>query len=317
MAADLVSTTSGAIKLVRTPQGFRNFTVVFKAKLGVSLRNAFDLHMDRFIKSGVQDACEECTDDQLYLIHERLVVALQNEDDLLTKILEGVPDSNNGMAQFMVLQKEFCGSTVATSVINVFKIVTMGMANPVNNLTEMISVNRQLSTPFPDELLVALAVAQLPDEFATLADIYTERDQLPSSEDFLEALKRRALTSGGASKTGKMSMLTQAKLFCWNCDKQVNHLNKKCDQPPAGCDICGPKAWHMSKHCWVKNDKPLPQYWDEEKKKNTLQKRAEYKAKLDASTAKAQVNLAYKDVSFFDMIKDAEEKEMAAMRLSS
>eukprot|EP00966_Prymnesium_polylepis_P301552 6967329-Prymnesium_polylepis.1 len=46
------------------------------------------------------------------------------------------------------------------------------------------------------------------------------------------------------------------KLFCYNCDTQA-HVLFDCPKPKVLCEECGEKG-HLTKHCYVRNDKLLP-----------------------------------------------------------
>jgi hypothetical protein len=48
------------------------------------------------------------------------------------------------------------------------------------------------------------------------------------------------------------------------------------------CGECGDKG-HMPKHCWVRNDKPLPSYFTDDKKRLFEEKRIAYKATTAAA----------------------------------
>ena len=47
--------------------------------------------------------------------------------------------------------------------------------------------------------------------------------------------------------------------------------------PKVECGECGDKG-HLDKHCWVRNDKPLPSYFDAAKRQRIEVKRIAYKA---------------------------------------
>ena len=68
----------------------------------------------------------------------------------------------------------------------------------------------------------------------------------------------------------------QGTAFGFNCDVR-GHSTRSCTEPKVDCDECGDKG-HQPKHCWVRNDKPLPSYFDAAKKQRIEVKRIAYKA---------------------------------------
>mmetsp|Transcript_18691 Transcript_18691/g.28143 ORF Transcript_18691/g.28143 Transcript_18691/m.28143 type:complete len:167 (+) Transcript_18691:265-765(+) len=62
--------------------------------------------------------------------------------------------------------------------------------------------------------------------------------------------------SDGAFITFK-SKRNASNTVCFNCDSHT-HYFKDCNQAKADCDVCGPSAGHLAKHCLVKSDRPFP-----------------------------------------------------------
>ena len=69
--------------------------------------------------------------------------------------------------------------------------------------------------------------------------------------------------------------------FCFNCDS-YGHTVRSFPTPKVTCGECGDKG-HLTKHCWIRNDKPLPFYFDDAKKRLFEEKRVAYKATTAAA----------------------------------
>ena len=116
MAADCLKLTTDtdtgtAHRLTRTPDGWRAFSSVFMAKLGGPLRAS--------LRAGLETEHMEPIDEkQMALfehVHDKLVIALQHEDDLVAELAMNFPDCN-GVKEFFFLQQFFSGQTMAKDV---------------------------------------------------------------------------------------------------------------------------------------------------------------------------------------------------------
>ena len=74
--------------------------------------------------------------------------------------------------------------------------------------------------------------------------------------------------------------------FCYNCDT-IGHSLSECAVPKVTCDECGDRG-HMTKHCYVRNDKPLPAGMDAAKKQRITDKRVAYKTTKAACLTTAE-----------------------------
>ena len=57
----------------------------------------------------------------------------------------------------------------------------------------------------------------------------------------------------------------------------MGNANAECTKSKVTCEECADKG-HLTKHCWVRNDKVLPAYMTAEKKSSITAKRLVYQA---------------------------------------
>jgi hypothetical protein len=290
---DLTMTTAltTAISLTRTPQGWAAFDMIFKARLGTLLQAT----LEHAIKNNIVEPVDARQGALFQHIHNALIIALQNESDIIAD-LAALPAPGNGIKEYLHLQKEMAGQTVAKDLIGIAAIVNMQLhTNTVEQVKKMLAENRQLQHQFPPQLIVSLILSKLPERFATIRDIIVERDVLPDGNTLIHKLNQHDSIAYEQPHSAT-TFITGKPFHCHNCDKVDAHPPKKCDQPQVGCDHCGAQAWHMTKFCWVPNDKPLPQYWNDERKEQMEKKRKDYKIKK--AEEKAAALYADKDKEF-------------------
>jgi hypothetical protein len=283
--------TTTAHRLTRTPDGWRAFSSIFLAKLGAPLRAS--------LKAGLESEHMLATDlKQQALfehIHDKLMVALQHEGDLVAELALNFPDCN-GVKEFFYLQQFFSGQTMAKDVSMIFNIVNQELKGDcVADVKRMISSNQQMSEKFSDKLLATLIISKLPSHCNTMRDILIERETVPTCSAIVQKLEQRAILHPSTddplidTTTNKFAFMISPHTVCYNCNSKGKHFTRDCDQPPAGCDYCGDKAYHKTEHCLVPNDKPLPSSWKPERKEAMEKKRKEYK-EMKATTS--SVNIA-------------------------
>ena len=89
------------------------------------------------------------------------------------------------------------------------------------------------------------------------------------------------------------------------------HTIRGCPSPKVTCGECGDKG-HLDKHCWIRNDKPLPFHFDDAKKQRIEVKRIAYKA-----TAAAAMTTAVSGYCEAEQIREDENFLDAMQRLYS
>jgi hypothetical protein len=287
MAADLkhLTTTtaiSTAISLTRTPEGWHAFDMIFKAKLGTVLQAS----LEHAIEKKQLDPIDARQAALFQHIHNALIIAIQDECDLIAD-LAALPAPSNGIKEYLHLQHELAGQTIAKDLTGIASIVNTSLqTNTVEQVKLMLATNRQLQHQFPSQLMVSLILSKLPEKFATIRDIIVEREVLPDGQTLIHKLHQHDSINVDTSE--RVSAFMAGKPFhCHNCDKVDAHPPGKCNRPQVGCDHCGAQAWHMTKFCWVPNDKPLPQHWNNERKEQMERKRKDYKIKKTDEKAAA------------------------------
>ena len=286
--ASYVPTT---IRLTRSPQGMRAFNMKVPIILGPLLTET--LKTARLIHQ-VQGTWEPETPKLASLyehIFNRIVPALDGHDDLLVRMGENC--GTNGPYALFWLQDTIDPNNDATSIqklINIFG-TSVSDSDPVSSFEHLISLNNSLAGNFHlhPVVITAILLAKLPVQHASLRDISIQHGTLPQPETFMAQLKssigfqsaavsasRNLCDQSNSAFTALPQFSNQRPKLCFNCDS-TEHTTKKCDKPRQACDICGVFAGHLAKYCLVKNDKPIPDDWNDIRKQELLSKRVAYK----------------------------------------
>jgi hypothetical protein len=316
MASDLDLKSQHAIPLLRSPQGWKTFRALFLAKLGAKLKACLQDAEQAAVKGVVEPTTHKQKDD-FALIGDRLLIALQENPDLVNYLCEEC-DVDNGPECFLALQHKFAGNTVATDLIALTKIIqsSISAADPINEARAIISLNNTLSSKhkLSDSLLAAFLVCKLPDFATPLRSIFIERDTLPNTNELIDKLEQQhefRTATAPSDEMGKISMFTKSKYqgLCFNCDAKDEHATHDCPKPPAGCEHCGNTAKHLSRYCFVPNDRPLPRKWSQERKAEMEAKRKAYKIKNNKLDA--QVNFADTPINIRRVFEEQEMERMS------
>ena len=290
-APNFASYVPTTIRLTRSPQGMRAFNMKVPVILGPllteTLKTAKMIHQ-------VQGTWAPETPKLASLyehIFNRIVPALDGHDDLLVRMGENC--GTNGPLALSWLQETIDPSNDATSIqklINIFG-TSVSDSDPVSSFEHLISLNNSLAGNFHlhPVVITAILLAKLPVQHASLRDISIQHGTLPQPETFMAQLKssigfqsaavsasRNPYDPSASSFAVLPHSFNQRQMLCFNCDS-TKHTTKKCDKPRQACDVCGVFAGHLAKYCLVKNDKPIPEDWDDNRKTDLLSKRAAYK----------------------------------------
>ena len=175
----------------------------------------------------------------------------------------------------------------------------------ISDMQSKIAANAGLPTNLvlPPDIMTVTLLLGLPQSLATLKDIVIERDSLPTTQELIAKVKSNMEFTQTQSTSGDMVFAfvkhNRGKPFCYNCDA-TGHLTKECAKPKSNCEICGTGAGHTKKHCFVTNDKVLPDFMSAEKKAEITAKRVAYKANNPASSSAMMVANEDDFWQFFD-----------------
>ena len=207
-------------------------------------------------------------------IHNGLMLALQNEIDLIAELLDKCT-ANNGVHEVMYLQSKFDGNSSARTVKIIKHMVEGNLGiQSIAGANNMLSMAGSLPSTMvlPDQFLSALIVSKLPPSLAVLKSIILEKNDFPSTTELLEKIER-------AEQFGEDPTPMAFATFkpCFNCGSK-DHPRHQCPKDRVDCDVCGERAGHLPEYCLVKNDKPYPSSFSAEQRAALDKKRAEYRA---------------------------------------
>jgi hypothetical protein len=171
------------------------------------------------------------------------------------------------------------GSATITSDAGIQRIVTINSGLPTS----------PIKLKLDDAVLSIFLMYKLdPNTFGTLRDSVVINDSVPSVLS-LRSKVQDVLTFHGAAHESVNGAFTTAainpRMICFNCDKKGVHPTRECDQPAADCDLCGPAANHLPKHCLIKSNRPPPAYWSDDRKARLDKQRAAFKSGGAAAVA--------------------------------
>ena len=270
-------------KLIRTPEGWRIFETVLLASMSQNLRSIV-----QSVPSEQMKPYNETERQAFDIVYSGLIQRLENESDLITLICDQC-ESGNGIHALSVLRSKFAGNTPAKSLSILSEMLNKKLFAPnvLVSAKRIIALNNQLA---PDEqikpsLLSALIVLKLPDSFTNLRDQAITGGSFPSTDTLLDRIEQLELFASASSEANVIDRKPQK--FCFNCDT-VGHTFRECSAEKLDCDICGPKAGHMAKHCLVKNGKEIPSSLPKNLREKIAREREAYAKKKTANTAEIE-----------------------------
>ena len=253
-------------KLIRTPEGWRIFETVLLASMSQNLRSIV-----QSVPSEQMKPYNETERQAFDIVYSGLIQRLENESDLITLICDQC-ESGNGIHALSVLRSKFAGNTPAKSLSILSEMLNKKLIAPnvLVSAKRIIALNNQLA---PDEqikpsLLSALIVLKLPDSFTNLRDQAITGGSFPSTDTLLDRIEQLELFASASSEANVIDRKPQK--FCFDCD------------------ICGPKAGHMAKHCLVKNGKEIPSSLPKNLREKIAREREAYAKKKTANTAEIE-----------------------------
>jgi hypothetical protein len=209
-------------------------------------------------------------------IYDMIVLTFKNEDDILDEMIAQC--GADGPACFAYLEAKYNSTSLAAAVKNLGTVMIEPIVAPAQ-IAGIVAINKRFSRLcFTDEQLVALILLKLPDKYSVVKTMVLQSDKLPLVADLMAMLQTEtdfAPDGDRAAFSAIGGQQQQGAGFCFNCDTR-GHTIRSCTEPKVDCDECGDKG-HQPKHCWVRNDTPLPSYFDAAKKQRIEVKRIAYK----------------------------------------
>jgi len=288
------------LRFVPTQLGMRAFMIKFPAALGPLLGIT--------LKTAIRNNDLKPTDTKAITLHgyinDALISSMDELDDLILQMTH--VNGEYGVANLLFLKERFDPSSTASSIGTLVDIIKkpLDTQNIINDMQAKIAANAGLpgNLVLPPDILTVTLLLGLPQSLATLKDIVIERDALPTVQQLIAKVKSNMEFNKTQSTNGDMAFAfvksTRGK-FCYNCDAN-GHITKECTKAKTNCEICGTAAGHSKKHCFVTNDKVLPEFMSAEKKAEITAKRVAYKANpASATSAMLVTNLDDFDEDFW------------------
>jgi hypothetical protein len=281
------------ITLEATPQGYRAFCIKLKAKIGpnlkATLRHAM-LHEDF-------DPGDTRTENLHSLIYDEIVKGMDGHDALMIRMTDACGEFGPKCLDW--LQKQLDPKDTASALATLMAIITEPIgAEVVKGVEAKIDLNNTLNSDLKltDNVLAALVLTKMPVDLRHLRDIIVEKDELPTMENLLLKIKNAMLFATPTptpppvhsyAMMAAPSMRPELGKKKWvNCNSE-HHVRVACDMPKADCKYCGPKAGHLSEHCFVGKTTVLPSYLSDERKADILAKREALKTAVVPASGSA------------------------------
>ena len=254
------------------PKKFRTFSRQFRAAIGPQYKTT----LEAAIRTGDLQPTNAAAIVMHHAIYDMLVLTFKDEDDILDEMIAQC--GTYGPACLAYLEGQYNSTGLAATVKNFGAIVREQIHGP-SHIAGLIALNtRYARLQFTSEQLTALILLKLPDKYSTIKTMVLQSDTLPTPTELQGMLQTESEFSGdgGHAALAGIGVHRGNAPFCYNCDES-GHLTRNCVAAKVTCDECGDKG-HQAKHCFVRNDKPLPSNMDEAKKQRIADKRIAYKA---------------------------------------
>ena len=168
------------IKLTRTAKGWSAFEMLFKAHLGSQLSASLNMAMVNKMMVAT-DARQAALFKHIF---DRLVIALENETDLIESIAENCM-ADNGIEAFLHIKQLMVGQSTASSIMGIDKIITASIGSNTHvDASAIVSTNASLADDSKAEAVKLQAMSAEKDEataeaeaaVAAVARLEQERD---------------------------------------------------------------------------------------------------------------------------------------------
>ena len=258
---------------------FRTFGRQFRSAIGTQ----YEYTMDAAIASGRLYPTDATTIAMHTKIYNMLILTFKDEDDVMDEMEAHC--GKLGPACMSYLEDNYNSTSLAAAVNNLGAVVRETVIGP-DQIAGLVARNKRFARlQLSEDAMVALILLKLPEKYATIKTMIIQTDKLPTAKVLINMLQTESDFSGGNNAPAAFSGIGVRPKFCYNCDTQ-GHINAECTIPKALCGDCGDKG-HMTKHCWVRNDKPLPAWMTAEKKSSMMAKRVAYQAGKSSTSMSA------------------------------
>jgi hypothetical protein len=284
------------------PKKFRTYTLQFKSAIGAQ----YKVTLERAIATGDFGPTSTAAIVLHAAIYDMLVLTFKGEDDILDEMIAQC--NADGPACFAYLESKYNSTSLPAAVKNLGAIVREPIVGP-EQIAGVVALNKRYSRLcFTDEQLTALIILKLPDKYSTIKTLILQSDRLPTVAELMHKLQAEVDFEPDSDTPAVFSAVAgqQPAGFCFNCDMR-GHTIRSCPSPKVTCGECGDKG-HLDKHCWIRNDKPLPFHFDDAKKQRIEVKRIAYKATAAAAMTTAvggycEAEQIREDESFLDAMQ--------------
>ena len=258
------------------PKKFRTYTRKFKSAIGAQ----YKMTLERAIEASDFGPTSPTTIVLHAAILDMLVLTFKDEDDVLDEMISQC--GANGPASFAYLENKYNSTSLPAAVKNLGVLIGEAIVGP-DQIAGFVAINKRFTRLcFTDEQLTALILLKLPPKYSTIKTMILQSDTLPTVSELMHKLQAETDFEPDGDRPAVFSAIG-GQGFCFNCDK-TGHTGRMCPEPRATCGECGDKG-HLTKHCWIRNDKPLPAYFTDEKRKLFTDRRVTYKATTAAAMA--------------------------------
>jgi hypothetical protein len=245
------------IKVDLTPEGMQAFEILFPAALGPLLATT--------LRRSLQNACKAAGSQEenalFNMIYDQLIICLSNEPKVLVTLHSKA--RGHGPLAFQWLQERYNPNTQITHVKTLLDIFATASVETDDEVEDIITKNTTLPTTpnlqLDDGVMAILIISKLSSvRFKPIKDNFIIGTNIPPIAELQAQIAAINQYTGTGNQMAFMASGQRHLRMCFNCDQKVYHSTKDCDKPKANCDTCGPAAGHLSKHCLVRSDKPIP-----------------------------------------------------------
>jgi hypothetical protein len=268
------------IKIDLTPEGMQAFEILFPAALGALLTAT--------LNHSLANACKPAESPEelslFAMIFDQLVLCLSDNPKVLVT-LHGKA-GGHGPRAFQWLISRYNPKTQVTHVKTLLDIFSTSTIDKDEDMEALIAKNNGLPMKphlqLEEPVMAILIISKLAStRFKPIKDNFIISKNIPNLAELQQQIQAINQYNEGDDHLAFTTIGSPPNKFtmCYNCDVRAQHRTKDCDKPKADCDTCGPEAGHLSKHCLVNSNKPIPLTMPEHVREKIRQDRQQLKQK--------------------------------------